>query len=223
MQTRSREGRSDSDRATVGRTTSPFGDSFGVCSPLPQRRGSAACLRDIPCGNVVSRWTFGERDSPNPADWHGLEHHWLSKLGVGLHWLNLVVFQLQGFRTQYLNLVRTTSMPNPTPDPVDIATSRNRRAVTSAGLALLAVLAPIGLGLFLASLAGSIYTAIDAGSSNALALVPIGLALLLPSTQIVPDLIFGQSKLVHVFTILMVILSWPWYFMLLFLVSWGHH
>ena len=41
----------------------------GVCSPLPQRKGSAACLRDIPCGNVVSRWTFGERDSSTPATW----------------------------------------------------------------------------------------------------------------------------------------------------------
>ena len=56
-------GRSHSDQATVGRTTSPFGDSFGVCSPLPQHRGGAACLRDMPCGHVVSPLTFGERDS----------------------------------------------------------------------------------------------------------------------------------------------------------------
>jgi hypothetical protein len=37
----------------------PYGGlPAGVCSPLPRRKGSAACLRDIPCGNVVSRWTL---------------------------------------------------------------------------------------------------------------------------------------------------------------------
>lgn len=113
-------------------------------------------------------------------------------------------------------------MPIATPNLVDIAPSKHRRLLTSIALALLAVLTPIGLGLLLASLAGSIYTSIDAGSSNALALIPVGLAFFLPATQIVPDLIWGQSKLVHAFTVLMVILSWPWYFMLLFLVSWGH-
>ncbi len=51
-------GGASGDQATVGRTTSPFGDSFGVCSPLPQQKGSAACLGDIPSGNVVSRWTL---------------------------------------------------------------------------------------------------------------------------------------------------------------------
>ena len=71
MQTRSPATRRVSDQATglrlsVSRTTSPlrgtrYASSFSIpFSYTPQCKGGAACLRDIPCGNVVSRWTLVE-------------------------------------------------------------------------------------------------------------------------------------------------------------------
>ena len=75
MQTRSWEGRSGSDQAAVGRTTSPLrGTPYGslFSTPSTQRgRGlpTRHALRPAASGHVVSRWTFGERDSLSPSNW----------------------------------------------------------------------------------------------------------------------------------------------------------
>jgi hypothetical protein len=49
-QTRSEVVSSRSDQATVGRTTSPFGDSYGVCSPLPKLLGARPAYETCPPG-----------------------------------------------------------------------------------------------------------------------------------------------------------------------------
>ena len=43
-------GGASGDQATVGRTTSPFGDSFGVCSPLPKLLGARPAYETCPAG-----------------------------------------------------------------------------------------------------------------------------------------------------------------------------
>ena len=87
----------------------------------------------------------------------------------------------------------------------------------------IAVVAPFAVGLLLVVLASTVYTSIDRGGTRALAFVPLWLALVLPALQILPDLVWGKSNLVHAITVLMAVLSWPWYFMLIFMVSWTHH
>lgn len=101
--------------------------------------------------------------------------------------------------------------------------AKYRHLLGSAALTLIAVVGPIVVGIFLVVLASTVYTSIDRGGSRVLALVPLWLALTLPAAQVFPDVVWGSSKLVHAITVLMAVLSWPWYFMLIFMVSWTHH
>ena len=72
------EGRSSSDQAAVGRTTSPLrGTPYGslFSTPSTQRgRGlpTRHALRPTASRHVVSRWSFSERDSSSQQAWRGL-------------------------------------------------------------------------------------------------------------------------------------------------------
>ena len=61
-----RQRRGNGAPASVSRTTGPLrgtrcASSFSVpYASAPGGIAGAACLRDIPCGNVVSRWTLGD-------------------------------------------------------------------------------------------------------------------------------------------------------------------
>ena len=63
-----RQRRGNGAPAPVSRTTGPLqgtpcGSSFSIpYASAPGGKAGAACLRDIPYGNVVSRWTLGAID-----------------------------------------------------------------------------------------------------------------------------------------------------------------
>ena len=235
MQTRSREGRSGSDQATVGRTTSPLrGTPCGSLFSTPSAKGE----RGLP-----TRHSLRERRLPldvqsketlQPSNWH-------SALGitfpVGIHWprktspcIPATWIQSSGpsLAKNHIDAKRDTRpRRHPTVGAIGVSSLQSHWHF------LLISLAPMALGRLLQSqsLAGSIYTSNLTGwiSSNALSSSnrPRLLAKPVSTCKLMPD--DGSSAKASAQNLCMQwrrshehpVSAWPWYFMLLFLVHWG--